>query len=340
MRKFRKREHLENCLKTDFVGDTMFEDVFLHHSSLIDFDYDEVDLSINFLNKKMDFPLMINAMTGGTEFLKNVNTNLAELAKEFNIAMAVGSETIITEDESSIESFKVVREIIGDDGIVIANVNGHASLDDAKLAIDIINADAIQVHLNPAQELAMDEGDRVFKDIRPNIEAMVEGLDVPVIVKEVGFGLSKIVIKKLYDMGVRYVDVAGYGGTNFMEIENLRTPYNDLSDLYSWGNPTALSIIEAKQLNLDDLFIVGSGGIKSSLEIAKAMALGCDMVAICGEILKYLMHGGYDYAKEYIESLIHKTRIIAALTNSRNVSELKEVSYKLTGCLKDLAEEK
>ena len=339
MRKYRKREHLENCLKTDFVGDTLFEDVFLHHSSLINFDYDDINLSMNFLNKKIDFPLMINAMTGGTDFLKNVNTDLARLAKEFNIAMAVGSETIITEDKSAIDSFKVVREIIGDDGIVIGNINGHASLEEAQLAIDIIDADAIQIHLNPAQELAMEEGDRVFKDIKSNIKTIVEGVDVPVIVKEVGFGLSKLVVKRLYDIGVRYVDVAGYGGTNFMEVENLRTPYNDLSDLYSWGNPTALSIIEAKSLDLDDLFIIGSGGIKNSLEIAKALALGSDMVAICGEILKYLMHGGYDYAKEYIQALIDKTRMIAALTNSKDVEGLKAVSYKLRGCLKDLTED-
>lgn len=339
MRKYRKREHLENCLKTDFVGDTLFEDVFLHHSSLINFDYDDINLSIDFLNKKIDFPLMINAMTGGTDFLKNVNKDLAKLAKEFNIAMAVGSETIITEDKSAIDSFKVVREIVGDDGIVIGNINGHASLEDAQLAIDIIDADALQIHLNPAQELAMEEGDRVFKDIKSNIKTIVEGVDVPVIVKEVGFGLSKLVVKRLYDIGVRYVDVAGYGGTNFMEVENLRTPYNDLSDLYSWGNPTALSIIEAKSLDLDDLFIIGSGGIKNSLEIAKALALGSDMVAICGEILKYLMHGGYDYAKEYIQALIDKTRIIAALTNSKDVKGLKAVDYKLRGCLKDLIED-
>lgn len=339
MRKYRKREHLENCLKTDFVGDTLFEDVFLHHSSLINFDYDDINLSIDFLNKKIDFPLMINAMTGGTDFLKNVNTDLARLAKEFNIAMAVGSETIITEDKSAIDSFKVVREIIGDDGIVIGNINGHASLEEAQLAIDIIDADAIQIHLNPAQELAMEEGDRIFKDIKSNIKTIVEGVDVPVIVKEVGFGLSKLVVKRLYDIGVRYVDVAGYGGTNFLEVENLRTPYNDLSDLYSWGNPTALSIIEAKSLDLDDLFIIGSGGIKNSLEIAKALALGSDMVAICGEILKYLMHGGYDYAQEYIQALIDKTRMIAALTNSKDVEGLKAVNYKLRGCLKDLTED-
>lgn len=339
MRKYRKREHLENCLKTDFVGDTLFEDVFLHHSSLINFDYDDINLSIDFLNKKIDFPLMINAMTGGTDFLKNVNTDLARLAKEFNIAMAVGSETIITEDKSAIDSFKVVREIIGDDGIVIGNINGHASLEEAQLAIDIIDADAIQIHLNPAQELAMEEGDRVFKDIKSNIKTIVEGVDVPVIVKEVGFGLSKLVVKRLYDIGVRYVDVAGYGGTNFMEVENLRTPYSDLSDLYSWGNPTALSIIEAKSLELDDLFIIGSGGIKNSLEIAKALALGSDMVAICGEILKYLMHGGYDYAQEYIQALIDKTRMIAALTNSKDVEGLKAVNYKLSGYLKDLTED-
>src|SRR5699024_5418615 len=115
----------------------------------------------------------------------------------------------------------------------------------AKYAVDMIGANGLQIHLNPAHELAMDEGDRDFRGIKKNIEAVVEALDVPVMVKEVGFGLSPQVIKELYDLGVRYVDIAGHGGTNFVEVENLRCPSMDMTDLYEWGTPTALATIQA-----------------------------------------------------------------------------------------------
>ncbi len=337
MRKYRKREHLENCLRASYEGNTLFEDVFICHSSLSDFDFDEVDTSVEFLNKKLDFPLIINAMTGGTDFSKQINTDLSNIAKKFKIAMAVGSQTIVFEDEDMAESFKCVREM-AKDGVVLSNLSGHATVEEAKFAIETIEADGIQIHLNPAQELAMEEGDRNFKDVLSNIEKIVGGVDVPVIAKEVGFGMSKKVVKRLYDVGVRYVDISGFGGTNFIEVENLRTPYNDLSELYSWGIPTAMSILEAKSLNLEDLKIVGSGGIKTSLDLAKAIMLGADITAISGEILNYLARGGLQYAEEYLESLIFKTKMIMLLTNSRTIADLKNAEYRITGKLKELTE--
>ncbi|WP_138159485.1 type 2 isopentenyl-diphosphate Delta-isomerase [Peptoniphilus catoniae] len=337
MRKYRKREHLENCLRTSYVGDTLFEDVFLYHNSLPDLDFNNLDTSVEFLGKKLDFPLIINAMTGGTDFSKKINVDLAQIADKFNIAMAVGSETIALEDEDAKESFKCVREELKN-GVVLANLNGYASVDNAKVAIDLIEADGLQIHLNPAHELAMEEGDRDFRGILKNIEKIVNSLDKPIIVKEVGFGLSKFAVKELYDIGVRYVDLSGSGGTNFIEVENLRTPYKDLSDLYSWGNPTAMILIEAKALNLTDLTIIGSGGIKSSLDIVKALVLGADLTAISGEILHYLVHGGLDYAEKYVENLIYKTKMLMVLTGSKNIKELKEAKYKLTGKLKDLTQ--
>ena len=150
--------------------------------------------------------------------------------------MAVGSQTIALEgDEDAIDSFRIVREIIGDQGVVIGNLSGQASVEEAKRAMDMINADAIQIHLNPAQELVMEEGDREFKGIIDNIEAIVNNIDKPVIVKEIGFGISKDVAEKLYNVGVRYIDISGYGGTNFIEIENLRNQSFDFTELYSWG---------------------------------------------------------------------------------------------------------
>lgn len=335
MRKYRKREHIENYLRSSYTGNPLFDDVLLVHNSLPECDFYEVDTSTMFLNKKINFPLMINAMTGGSEFTEDINRDLSLIAKEFNLPMAVGSQTLAMEDKDTIKSYQIVRENMKD-GIVLGNLSGRATVDEAKFAVEMIGADGLQIHLNPAQELAMDEGDRTFRGILTNIEKIVASLDVPVIVKEVGFGMSKEVVKRLYDSGVRIVDVSGYGGTNFMEVENLRNPENDLSELYSWGIPTAMSVIGAKSLELDDLQIISSGGVRNSLDIAKSIAIGADMVAISGEILSYLIHGGYEYTMQYLAGLIYKTKIVMTLTGSKNIEELKKTKYFITGRLKDL----
>lgn len=335
MRKYRKREHIENYLRTNYVENPLFDDVFLYHNSLPECDFDEINTSKLFLNKKIDFPLMINAITGGSDFSNEINLELAKVAKEFNIPMAVGSQTIIFEDKDSRKSFECVREII-EDGIVISNLSGHANLEEAKEAIDLIKADALQIHLNPAQELAMDEGDRSFKNVLSNIETIVNGVNIPVIVKEVGFGISKKVAQDLYNSGVRYIDVSGYGGTNFFEVENLRTPENDLSELYSWGIPTAMSLIEVNSLPYKDLKIISSGGVKNSLDLTKSIVLGADLAAMSGEILSYLVHGGIDYTMQYVESIIYKAKMIMMLTGSKNIEELQKTDYRITGKLREL----
>lgn len=336
MRKYRKREHIENYLRTTFIGNPMFEDVFLYHNALPEFDFKDIDTSTEFLNKKVEFPLMINAMTGGNDFSESINESLALLAKEFKIPMAVGSQTIALEDDDTRKSFECVRKTIGEDGIVLANLSGHASVEDAKCAIDMIKADGIQIHLNPAQELAMEEGERCFTNIISNIEKIVSGVDVPVIVKEVGFGISKDVSKILYGAGVRNIDVSGFGGTNFLEIENLRNPEDDLTELYGWGIPTAMSLIETVELGYKDLDIIASGGIKNAQDIVKSMVLGASMVGVSGEILSYLVHGGYDYTEKYIANLIYRSKMLMLLTGAKNIEELRGLEYRVTGKLREL----
>jgi len=336
MRKERKREHVENYLRTSYEGDTLFEDIYLEHNSLPELSIKDINTKTKFLGKYIDFPIMINAMTGGTKFTGNINNDLSLLASKFNIPMAVGSETIILcEDEACKESFKLVRQNMGQEGIVIANLSGQASLEDVKMAMDIVDGDAIQIHLNPAQELAMDEGDRDFTGILKNIEKVVQIVDKPVIIKEVGFGISKGVAQRLYDIGVRYIDIAGFGGTNFIEIENLRNLDTNLTELYSWGIPTALSLIKCRELP-DDLKIVASGGIKSSLDIVKSLILGGEIAGISGEILKYLVHGGYDHAEKYLEDLTYRLKMVMLLMGKKDIEELKRSDYKIIGRLKEL----
>lgn len=337
MRKARKKEHVENYLRTRYRGETLLEDVFLPHNALPELNFDDIETKTEFLGKSVDYPIIINAMTGGSEFSREINRDLSNIAREFNIPMAVGSQTIaLSEDEESMDSFKVVRQNIGDNGVVIANLSAFATVEEAKRALNMIGADAIQLHLNPAQEVVMIEGDRNFKGVLSNIENIVREMDRPVIVKEVGFGISKEVAKKLYDVGVRYVDVAGSGGTNFIEIENIRYPTTDFSDLYSWGIPTALAVIKCRELP-EDLGIIASGGIRTSLDIAKALVLGGDIVGISGEILSYLLHGGYENAREYVRTTMHKLKILMLLLGKENIKELRTVDYKLLGELAELA---
>lgn len=338
MRKYRKTEHIENFLRSTYVGDPLFSDIFLYNDSLPEINYDEIDTSLNFLNKKVKFPLMINAMTGGSDLSEEINRSLANVAAEYDLPMAVGSQTIALEDKDSRKSFEIVREIIKD-GIVISNLSGFASTEDAKLAVDLLRADAIQIHLNPAQELVQVEGERNFCGILNNIEKIVNTSEVPVIVKEVGFGMSQKTVKKLHDVGVKYVDISGFGGSNFFEIENLREPNADISDLFSWGIPTALSLIETKKLDYDDMHLIASGGIKTSVDIVKSLCIGADMTAISGEILSYIVRGGYEYTLRYIDGLMEKTKMLMMLNGAKNISELQKVDYKVTGKLRELLED-
>ena len=337
MRSTRKKEHIENYLKTSFQGDTLLGDVFLEHNALPNLDLKDIDTSMNFLGKKIDYPILINAMTGGSSLTQEINRDLSTLAKEFNIPMAVGSQTIALEDdeEDAMESFRIVREVIGKDGIVISNLNAHATLEQARQAIELVKGNAIQLHLNPAQELVMEEGDREFKGVIDRIEDIVKNIDKPVIVKEVGFGISQEVAKKLYNVGVRTIDVSGYGGTNFIEIENLRNPAFDFTELYYWGIPTAASIINCRKLP-KDLNIIASGGIRTSMDIVKSIALGSQLVGISGELLAYLVHGGYGNAKDYLLSIIYKIKLLMLLLGKQNIEELRSTNYKVTGKLKDL----
>lgn len=335
MRRARKKEHVENYLMSSYKGNTLFSDVYLEHNALPDLSFDDINTKTNFLGKAIDYPILINAMTGGADFSKDINRDLATLAKAFNIPMAVGSQTIALEEADNQGSFRVVRDIVGDEGIVIGNLSGQASIEDAQRAIDLIGADALQIHLNPAQELAMEEGDRDFAGVADNIKNILGNINKPIIVKEVGFGISKDAAQRLYSIGIKNIDVAGHGGTNFIEIENLRNPGTDLTDIYGWGIPTAAALINLKDMP-KDLDIIASGGIRSGLDIVKSIVLGAKVVGISGELLTYLIHGGYSNAEAYLEDLTYKIKMLMLLLGKRNLQELPTANYKVTGILKDL----
>lgn len=335
LRRKRKDEHIENYLKSEFRSKTLLEDVYIEHNALSKINYDNIDTSIEFLGKKISMPIMINAMTGGGEASEDINTDLSNICEDFNIPMAVGSESIALTDPTTRPSFETVKD--HKDMIRIGNLGFNHKLEDYNFAKDLIDAHAMQIHLNVGQELVMEEGDRDFSKSLKNIKDVAKGLDVPVIVKEVGFGISKEVAEKLVDSGIKYIDVSGMGGTNFIEIEDLRNFDTDFSELYNWGIPTAKAIIDVRAVS-DDIFLIGSGGIRNALDVAKALILGADMCAISGEVLSYLIRGGYEYTTGYLRDLNRNLKIVMGLLGVENIEQLKKVPYKITGRLKELTE--
>ncbi len=336
MRSQRKRDHIDEFMKKDWGGDTGFGDIFLSHQALPEIDFEQIDTSKKFLGKTVAFPFMINAMTGGFEGAYKINEQLATLAKKYSIPMAVGSQSIAVKDADYKESFTIVRKT-NPKGVVIGNLNAFVSLDEAKRAVDMLEADALQIHLNPAQEIVMPEGDRDFTGRVSHIETLVNALNVPVIVKEVGFGISKEAAKQLADIGVKHIDIAGFGGTNFIEIESGRREDFHFEELANWGIPTALALIECRRA-LEETTLIASGGMRDANDVIKALCVGADMVGMSGTILKPLLHGGYEAADAFIENLMYKSKIMMLLLGKAQISALSQVPYRVTGRLRDLLE--
>lgn len=330
----RKDEHLKYFFTNKPAVSNGFSDVVLQNNSLPDVDFEEISTEYVFLNKYIDSPLMINAMTGGTEYSGEINLKLARLAVRFNIPMAVGSQAIALDDPKAADTFKRVREM-NRDGIVIGNLSANLGIDEAYKAIDMIEADAIQLHLNVAQEMCMAEGDRNFKGALNNIREITALSEVPVIVKETGFGMSYETAVKLYNAGVRYIDISGKGGTNFVSIESARNTERDCSLMMDWGIPTALSLLECRKAS-SDMFIICSGGISKADEIVKALCMDADMAALGGALLRILMEKGYEAAEMYMMELINGIKTLMLLLGAREISELKNVQYLLKGEVREL----
>lgn len=331
----RKDEHIENYLRTSFSTSTLLEDVYIEHNAISDICLDEVDTSINFLGRKISMPLMVDAITGGGSSSAAINEDLSSICQELSIPMACGSESIALTEKESRESFELIKD--KKDLLRIGNLGFERNYEDFVFAKDLIDAHAMQIHLNLAQEMVMKEGDNNYHSPLSIIEELVEKFDCPIIVKETGCGISKNVAKKLIEKNVKYIDIAGQGGTNFIEIEDLRNFDMDFSDFYTWGIPTAKSIIDIRRLS-DDIFIIASGGIKTAMDIVKSIIIGADMTAMTGEVLNYLLRGGYDACENFLKEINHKMKIIMVLLGVKNIDQLKKVDYKLTGRLKELIE--
>jgi isopentenyl-diphosphate delta-isomerase len=327
----RKADHLRLNLEEEvqFRGVTTgLERYRFQHQALPEIDLEAIDLSTTFLGKRLRYPFLISSMTGGTEEARHINLNLARAAQARGIGMGVGSQRAAIEDRAMAGTFQV--RSVAPDILLLANLgavqlNCGYKVDHCRLAVDMLQADALILHLNPLQEALQPEGNTNFAGLLKKIEAVCQAIDVPVVVKEVGTGLSGRVVRQLADAGVAAVDVAGAGGTSWSRVEMYRAR-NDrdrrvAAQFIDWGIPTAEAIQQARHA-APGLPLVASGGINTGLEAAKAIALGADVVAMARPFLTAATASA-GAVEGVADDLVHTLRIAMFCIGAPNLAALK-----------------
>jgi isopentenyl-diphosphate Delta-isomerase len=327
----RKADHIRICLEEDvqFRETTSgLEHYRFAHCCLPELDRTEVDLTSVFLGKKLAAPLLISSMTGGTELAQTINYRLADIAQEYKLAMGVGSQRIAVENPQLASTFAVRRR--APDILLFANIgavqlNYNYGLEECQEIIDILEADALILHLNPLQECVQTEGDTNFKGLLDKIAKLCDKLPVPVIAKEVGNGISGKMAKKLLAAGVGAIDIAGAGGTSWAKIEGERAGDGKQRRLGAtfadWGIPTAECIVSTRAA-APDVPLIASGGLQNGLDAAKAIALGADIAGLARPFLQAAAESESATAL-LAEVLIAEIATVLFCTGCANLDELK-----------------
>lgn len=290
----RKADHIKINLEKDVKSglDSGLERYRFVHEALPELDLARIDTTLSLFGKTMKAPILISSMTGGTRHAGDLNRRLAEAAQECGIAMGVGSQRAALEHSEQADSFKV--RAAAPDILLFANIgavqfNYGYGLDECRRAVEMIEADALYLHLNAIQEAVQPGGDTDFSGLAKKIEQVCAKLEVPVIAKEVGWGISGRTAKILAECGVQAIDVAGAGGTSWSQVEMYRAPdeftRNLAASFVGWGIPTAESIRQVREA-VPGMTVFASGGLKDGLDIAKALALGATLGGMAGPFLK------------------------------------------------------
>ncbi len=327
----RKEEHLRIALTEDvaFEGLTSgFDEYYLVHQALPELDLRDVDISTTFFGHRLHAPLLISPMVGGIEEAARINRNLATAAQAGGIGMSVGSLRCAVEDPSLAATYRV-RDV-APDVLLFANL-GAAQLnrgygpDECRAALEMVQADALTLHLNPLQEALQPDGDTDFAGLADRIAAVCQALDKPVFVKEVGWGISDAAARRLVEAGVAGIDVAGAGGTCWSEVERLRaqdeTHANVARAFAGWGIPTAESIRLVRGV-APGLPLIASGGVRSGVDVAKALALGADLAGIATPLLKSADESA-ERALSFIEEVVEELRIAMFCAGIGSIKALK-----------------
>ena len=321
-------DHIQFALATGQGSGTMFEDVRFVHSALPGIGLADVSLHMETGDLKFGSPVFINAMTGGGgSETARLNGILARAAKETGIPMAVGSQMAALKDPAERATYEIVRKE-NPTGFIMGNLGSEASVKQAEEAIEMLEANALQIHLNVIQELTMPEGDRDFKGALERIGLIAEAVKVPVIVKETGFGISQETALQLAGTNIAAIDVSGYGGTNFASIENERRQ-RKLSYFQDWGVPTAAAIVEVKQVFSKT--VLASGGIRNAQEMIKAFVLGANAAGLAGSFLKTAVHDGEIQLVAEIQALLEDLRMMMTALGAGNLDDLMKCPLLISG---------
>ncbi len=329
----RKLEHLLLCANCDveYRGSTGFEDIELIHRALPEVNKEEIDISAELFGKKMDAPLIISAITGGHPAALKVNKELAKAADKMNIGMGVGSQRAAVENKELIPTYSVVREN-APEAVILGNI-GAPQIEFAERAAEMIDADALAIHLNTLQEAIQPEGDIDARGYISSIEKVTDLIDMPVVAKETGAGISREDAITLEKAGVAAIDVAGSGGTSWAAVETYRAKDSYMGNMYwNWGIPTAVSTVEVcESVNVP---VISSGGIRNGLEAAKALALGAESVGMALPFLKgaYI---GQDALLKTIEQFKESLKVAMFLVGAKNIKELRKSSLIIRGETKE-----
>ena len=318
----RKNNHIEVCLREDVRSKTSngFEKYRLVHNALPECDFDSFRTDVSFLNKTIAAPLMISSMTGGTEQGERINRNLLEAAAALNLPFAIGSQRIyIGRENNSLSHYREIAKNIP----ILANLgavqlNYGYGRDECLKAVDMIRADALILHLNPLQELIQSGGDTNFSGLLHKIEALCSDFPVPVIVKEVGWGIGKNAARLLTDAGVSMIDVAGAGGTSWSQVESLINGSEDILSLAApfadWGIPTAECIRQIHEMD-SSIQIIASGGITNGVEAAKAVMLGAQIAGMASCLLPAAAKKDPERVYKKLQTIIQQYKIARFLSN-------------------------
>lgn len=328
----RKNDHVRHATdqQREPLGRNDFDCIAFVHHALAGVDLGDVSAATEVVGIHSRTPLFINAMTGGSDQTGRINRELAVAARETGLPIASGSMSAYLKDPSVADTYRILRRE-NPDGIVFANVNANATPEQACRAVDLLAANALQIHLNAVQEIVMPEGDRDFAHWPRRIERVTAGVDVPVIVKEVGFGLSRQTVQRLRDCGVTAVDVSGRGGTNFARIENQRRDgrHADYSFLRDWGQSTAACLLDAAPVR--GIEILGSGGIRTPLDVARVLALGARASGVAGQFLRTLVDDGVEALVERIENWLGQLRQIMTILGATTPAAMADCDLLISG---------
>jgi isopentenyl-diphosphate delta-isomerase len=336
----RKADHLDLCA-TDEVAfrqrTTLLECVRLVHQALPETSYDNIDTRVRLLGKELRAPIVIAAMTGGHERAAEINQALAAIANDLGYAFGLGSQRAMQKRPETSWTYQVRERapdvlLFGNVGVVQARDMSTVEIADM---VDAVGADALCVHMNPAMELVQPEGDRDFSGGLQTFQRLWAELDVPVIAKETGNGISREVAGKLHAFGIRHADTSGAGGTSWVGVETLRAEGDGRAlgeALWDWGIPTAASVHYCVDAGMTT---IATGGIRNGMDVARAVALGASCAGIARNVYQAFIDGGEDSARRFLSRIERELRSIMLLCGARTIEELQHAPRVLTGELRD-----